>query len=77
MLDFLDQLCLFYEQQHPSISSKAAGSTQAFIDKVSELAEANGLSPKTYRNALSDDSAKGLRKQLNKVYGLVPFIFLL
>lgn len=50
------------------MSSKAAESSQAFIDKVCEFAEANELSSKTYRAALSDFSADKLKEQLNKVF---------
>ncbi|PON86639.1 UDP-glucose:Glycoprotein Glucosyltransferase [Trema orientale] len=67
VLDFLDQLRSFYEHKYQPLSSGALGSTQAFIDKVCELAEANGLSPKTYHAALSDFSAENLRQHFNKV----------
>ncbi|KAF3444470.1 hypothetical protein FNV43_RR14162 [Rhamnella rubrinervis] len=67
VLDFLEQLCSFYEKNYLLVSSKAAESSQAFIDKVCEFAEANELSSKTYRAALSDFSADKLKEQLNKV----------
>ncbi|KAM6554272.1 hypothetical protein CsatB_015034 [Cannabis sativa] len=67
VLNFLDQLCSFYEHKYLSMASGALGTTQAFIDKVCELAEHNGLSPKIYRAALSDFSAEDLKKGLSKV----------
>lgn len=67
MLHFLDQVCSFFEQNHMLAPSEGAEITQAFIDKVSELAEKNGLSSKAYKSALSDFSAEELRKRLNKV----------
>jgi UDP-glucose:glycoprotein glucosyltransferase len=45
-LDFLDKLCSFYEQNYFFASPTAAENTQAFLDKVYELAEANGLPSK-------------------------------
>ena len=67
MLDFLDQMCSFYDHNYLLPSSKGAESTQAFMDKVCELAEANGLSSKAYRLALSEFSDDKLRKYMNKV----------
>ncbi|XP_068312697.1 UDP-glucose:glycoprotein glucosyltransferase-like [Pyrus communis] len=67
VLDFLDQMCSFYDHNYLLPSSKGAESTQAFIDKVCELAEANGLSSKAYRLALSEFSDDKLRKYMNKV----------
>lgn len=67
VLDFLDQLCSFYEQNFLPMSSEATRSTQTFIEKVSEIADANGLPSKTYHTALSDFSAENLRTHYNKV----------
>lgn len=67
VLHFLEQLCSFYENNYLLESSKPVESSQAFIDKVCEFAEANELSSKTYRAALSDFSADKLKEQLNKV----------
>lgn len=67
VLDFLDQMCSFYEHNYLLASSKGAESTQEFIDKVCELAEANGLSSKAYRFSLSEFSDEKLRKSMNKV----------
>lgn len=68
VLEFLDQLCSFYERTYLLASSATADSTQAFIDKVCEFAEANGLSSKVYRASLPECSKGKVRKQLNKVY---------
>ncbi|KAH9685535.1 UDP-glucose:glycoprotein glucosyltransferase [Citrus sinensis] len=67
VLEFLDQLCSFYERTYLLASSATADSTQAFIDKVCEFAEANGLSSKVYRASLPEYSKGKVRKQLNKV----------
>lgn len=67
VLHFLEQLCSFYENNYLLESSKPVESSQAFIDKVCEFAEANELSSKTYRAALSDFSADKSREQLIKV----------
>ncbi|GLT63971.1 hypothetical protein SLA2020_364930 [Shorea laevis] len=66
-LDFLDKLCSFYEQKYIFVSPKAAENTQAFLDKVYELAEANGLPSKAFKSALSEFSIDQLRKHVNKV----------
>lgn len=64
----MDQLCSFYEQNFLPMSSEATGSTQTFIEKVCEIADANGLPSKTYNTALSAFSAENLRTHYNKVY---------
>ncbi|XP_024024438.1 UDP-glucose:glycoprotein glucosyltransferase isoform X2 [Morus notabilis] len=71
VIDFLDQLSSFYENNFLPMSSEASGSTPTFIDKVAEIAVANGLSSKTYITALSDFSAENLRKHYNKVTQLL------
>ncbi|TQD80729.1 hypothetical protein C1H46_033699 [Malus baccata] len=62
---------LFSVNQDADVSShlfvKGTESTQEFIDKVCELAEANGLSSKAYRFSLSEFSDEKLRKSMNKV----------
>lgn len=68
VLNFLSQMCTLYEHNYLLAPSEAAESTQAFIDKVCELAEANGLSSKPYRSAISEFSAEKLRKYVNKVH---------
>lgn len=66
-LNFLDNFCSFYEQKYIFASSKAAENTQAFLDTVYELAEANGLPSNTFKSALTELSIDQLRKHLNKV----------
>ncbi|OMO74262.1 Glycosyl transferase, family 8 [Corchorus capsularis] len=65
-LEFLDQLCSFYELNYLR-SPVAAESTEAFIEKVYELAEANELSSKEYKSSLPNASDQKLRENLNKV----------
>ncbi|XP_015878960.3 UDP-glucose:glycoprotein glucosyltransferase isoform X1 [Ziziphus jujuba] len=67
VLNFLEQLCSFYEQNYLLVSSKPAENSQAFIDKVCEFAESNGISSKAFRAALTDFATDKLREQLNKV----------
>jgi UDP-glucose:glycoprotein glucosyltransferase len=71
-LDFLDKLCSFYEQNYFFASPTAAENTQAFLDKVYELAEANGLPSKAFKSALPEFSIDQLKKHVNKVYDF-PF----
>ncbi|GAV61148.1 Glyco_transf_8 domain-containing protein/UDP-g_GGTase domain-containing protein [Cephalotus follicularis] len=67
VLEFLDQLCSFYEQKYILAPSAVAESTGAFIEMVYELAEANGLSSKPYKSSLTEFSDEKVRKHLNKV----------
>ncbi|KAA3462915.1 UDP-glucose:glycoprotein glucosyltransferase-like isoform X2 [Gossypium australe] len=67
VLDFLDQLCSFYEHRYILRSTTAAESNQEFVDKVCELAEANGLFSKPYKSSLPEASDLKLRERLNKV----------
>ncbi|XP_059648174.1 UDP-glucose:glycoprotein glucosyltransferase isoform X1 [Cornus florida] len=67
VLDFLDQLCSVYERKYMLASSSVAESKEAFIDKVCELADANGLPSKGYRSVLNEFSVDELRHHLNKV----------
>lgn len=67
VLDFLDQLCSLYEQNYILASPVEAKNTQAFIDMVCELGEANGLPSKDYRSALLEFPADEVRKHLTKV----------
>ncbi|KAJ0010856.1 hypothetical protein Pint_33129 [Pistacia integerrima] len=70
VLEFLDQLCLYYERTLAfPVSAK---STQAFIDKISEFAEANGLSSKVFISSLPEYHDGSVRKYLNKV---VQFLY--
>lgn len=74
VLDFLDQLCLLYKQKYFLAPAVEVEGTQTFIDKVCELAEANGLPSEGYRSALLKFSADEVRRHLNKVF-LVSFPF--
>lgn len=67
VLQFLDQLCSLYENMLVQKSSGAGETTQAFIDKVCELAEENDLPSKAYRS-LSENSDGEVKEQLHKVY---------
>lgn len=67
VLDFLDQLCSLYQQKYILTSAVEVDSTQAFIDKVCKLAEANGLSSEGFRSSLSEFSTDEMRRHLSKV----------
>ncbi|XAR56342.1 hypothetical protein NMG60_11036790 [Bertholletia excelsa] len=67
VLDFLDQLGTFYEHECMLSSSLVAESSQAFIDKVCDLADTNGLPSKGFKAALSEFSVDEFRGHLNKV----------
>ncbi|KAL0422276.1 UNVERIFIED_CONTAM: UDP-glucose:glycoprotein glucosyltransferase [Sesamum latifolium] len=66
VLQFLDQLCSFYEQEY-ILASGVSESYQALMDKIFEIADANGLPSKGYETRLSGFSAEILRSYLNKV----------
>ncbi|KAK6156984.1 hypothetical protein DH2020_011232 [Rehmannia glutinosa] len=66
VLQFLDQLCSFYEQEY-ILASGVTESCEALIDKVVQLADANGLPSKGFESALSGFSAENLKRYLNKV----------
>ncbi|KAE8669400.1 UDP-glucose:glycoprotein glucosyltransferase [Hibiscus syriacus] len=66
-LEFLDQVCSFYEHNYVLRSPAAAESFQAFVTKFYELAEANELSSKAYKSSLSEASNLNLREHLYKV----------
>ncbi|KAJ4966264.1 hypothetical protein NE237_018113 [Protea cynaroides] len=67
VLEFLDQLCSFYEKQYILGSSFDAESAVIFIEKVCELAEKIGLPAEEYRTALSDLSTDRVKHHLAKV----------
>lgn len=67
VLNFLDQLISIYEHEYMLGSSINAGSSQAFHEKVSQLADANGLPSKGYASSLSEFSFNKWRSHLNKV----------
>lgn len=66
-LNFLDQISSLYQQNHILKSAVEVDSTQTFIDKVCELAEANGLPSEGYRSSLSEFSADEVRRHLSEV----------
>ncbi|KAK0591027.1 hypothetical protein LWI29_034667 [Acer saccharum] len=68
VLDFLDQLCTFYEHMFFLASPFTSESTPAFIDSICRFAEANGLSSEAYRSSLPHEYSAGeVRKHLNEV----------
>ncbi|KAA8545514.1 hypothetical protein F0562_020298 [Nyssa sinensis] len=67
VLIFLDQLCSFYEREYILASSSISESNQAFINKVCELADENGLPSKEYKSTLSAISVDKMASHLNKV----------
>lgn len=68
VLEFLDNLCAFYEHDYLLASSKVADfNTEAFVEKVSELAGVNGLPLKGYQTALSEFVVDTFQSNLNKV----------
>ncbi|KAL3814493.1 hypothetical protein ACJIZ3_015761 [Penstemon smallii] len=66
ILQFLDQLCSFYEREY-ILASGVAESYQALNDEVFKLADANGLPSKGYESALAEFSAENVRRYSNKV----------
>ncbi|KAM7478863.1 hypothetical protein LguiA_027076 [Lonicera macranthoides] len=67
VLNFLDQLCTFYDREYILASSLDDESRKALLEKVFELADANGLPAKSYKSALSEFSIDELKNHLNKV----------
>lgn len=49
-------------------SSQQAESMKAFIEKVSDLADVNGLPSKGFSSLLTEFAAEDLQNQLNKVF---------
>ncbi|KAL6003178.1 hypothetical protein ACLOJK_023401 [Asimina triloba] len=64
VLEFLDQVCSLYETTY--ISSLDAESSEPFVDKVCDLAEAYVLPFENYRKALSDSSLGAMKTHLDK-----------
>ncbi|KAG9456989.1 hypothetical protein H6P81_001497 [Aristolochia fimbriata] len=66
ILEFLDRVCSVFEHGYmlPSIDAE---NIQLFLDKVCELAEANGIPAIEYREALSNFSPDLVKNQLDKV----------
>lgn len=66
-LQFLDQICLLYQHEYMHASSAGTGNSEAFMDKVFELANSNGLSSMGLKSALSGLSDEKLKMHLKKV----------
>ncbi|XP_075520697.1 UDP-glucose:glycoprotein glucosyltransferase isoform X1 [Primulina tabacum] len=66
VLNFLDRLCVFYEQEYILVSG-VTESYQALIDKIFELADENMLPSKGYESARTGFCAEEIRSRLNKV----------
>ncbi|CAN4108103.1 unnamed protein product [Withania somnifera] len=66
-LQFLEQVCLFYQHDNMHASSAGTEHGEAFMDKVFELANSNGLSSKGLKSALSGLSDEKFKMHLNKV----------
>ncbi|XP_021717311.1 UDP-glucose:glycoprotein glucosyltransferase-like [Chenopodium quinoa] len=66
VLKFLDQLCLLYERIFMKNSSLHTENIKTFVEKVSDLADVNGLPSKGYSSLLTDFANEDLQKQLNK-----------
>ncbi|CAI9304355.1 unnamed protein product [Lactuca saligna] len=58
VLNFLDHLCSYYESSQES---------QEFLDKISELADANGIQSKGFKSAISEFSVDRFTRHLKKV----------
>ncbi|XP_074311136.1 UDP-glucose:glycoprotein glucosyltransferase-like [Silene latifolia] len=67
VLKFLDQLCSLYEQDLMQESSLQIDRMEAFIKKVTDLADETTLPSKTYRSLLKEYSVDDLQSHLNKV----------
>ncbi|KAL3350110.1 hypothetical protein AABB24_022896 [Solanum stoloniferum] len=66
-LQFLDQICLLYQHEYMHASSAGTENSEAFMEKVFELANSNGLSSKGLKSALSGLSDEKLKMHLKKV----------
>ncbi|XP_031130527.1 UDP-glucose:glycoprotein glucosyltransferase isoform X1 [Ipomoea triloba] len=67
VLEFLDQLCSFYEREYINLPTLVTENNQAFIDKVFEMASAKGLPSKGYESALSGFTDDNIKTYLSKV----------
>ncbi|KAJ0710636.1 putative UDP-glucose:Glycoprotein Glucosyltransferase [Helianthus annuus] len=64
VLNFLDQLCTFYGNEYMLESSQ---NSQALLDKISQLADANGIQSKGFMSALSEFSVAKFTTHMKKV----------
>lgn len=67
VLKFLDELCSFIEHDSVLESTEVNDKDQAFLDKVKELADANGVPSKYYESDLSVFTVGKLQDDFNKV----------
>ena len=67
-MEFLDQVCSFYEGQYVSSPFWDSNSFKLFTEKVSELAEANALPSEDYKTSISGISEDAVRLQMEKVW---------
>lgn len=67
VLDFLDQLSMFYESHYMSVSSLDSESSHLFIEKVCELAYAYALPSEEYRTFLSSFSVDTVQREIDEV----------
>ncbi|RAL49511.1 hypothetical protein DM860_012944 [Cuscuta australis] len=67
VLEFLDQLCLFYEREHMQLLTPPTEDNRLFINKVFEMANENGLPSKGYESALPGLSDDMIKTYMSKV----------
>lgn len=67
VLNFLNHLSSLYENEYMVPSSLTLESTPVFMEKVYELADANGLPSKSFKAALLDFSVSRMKDHLSKV----------
>ncbi|KAL4183985.1 hypothetical protein AMTRI_Chr11g101090 [Amborella trichopoda] len=63
-LQFLNQLFSIYESEIPFLDAEGF---ELLIEKISDLAMANGLRPEAYRSSLTEDSLDSMKSHLEKV----------
>ncbi|KAG9141867.1 hypothetical protein Leryth_013981 [Lithospermum erythrorhizon] len=66
VLKFLDELCSFIEHDSVLESSEVTDKDQAFLDKIKELADANGIPSKYYESDLSGFTFRKLQDHFKK-----------
>ncbi|KAJ8425780.1 hypothetical protein Cgig2_020918 [Carnegiea gigantea] len=67
VLKFLDELCSLYEHDYLQKSSSQTEIMKAFIEKVSDLADAHKLPSRNYQSLMMESSVVDLQNHLNKV----------
>ncbi|WOL04288.1 UDP-glucose:glycoprotein glucosyltransferase [Canna indica] len=71
VLDFLEELCSFYEDNYMAVSMLDSEKSSMFYDKVHELAGKFGFAFDHYNATLSSFSADVTKKQIEKVTGFL------